>query len=85
MGIQLNGKKAVLILAVVFFLVFIITRGLEYITFGQNQADRELGPVKNDVKNHEVRLRSVEGDIREIRTLQREMKEDLKEIKEMVR
>ena len=85
MGIQLNGETALLVIGAVVALNALFVVAARYVRFGQSQLDRELKPVRKQLNNHEVRVRTVEGDLREIATLQREMREDIKEIKEAVK
>ncbi len=81
MTLQLNGETALVIIGAVVGINALFVFAARYIRFGQNQLDRGLSPIWKQLNNHEGRLRAVEGDLREIRTLQREMRDDIKEIK----
>jgi len=79
--LNLNGETAILVIGAVVAVNALFVFAARYIRFGQDQLDRELKPVQKQLNNHEGRLRAVEGDLREIATLQREMRDDLREIK----
>jgi hypothetical protein len=85
MALQLNGKTALYAFIVLLVLANIFSWMKDIIGFGQGQLDRDLNQVKAAAWDREARLRSVEGDIREIKTLQSEMAQDIKEIKEEVK
>jgi hypothetical protein len=81
MGVQLDGETALLVIGAVVAINALFVFAARYIRFGQSQLDRELKPLCKQLNGHEDRLRTVEGDLREIRTLQREMRDDIKDIK----
>lgn len=81
MALHLNGETAFLVIGAVVALNALFVFAARYVRFGQSQLDRELKPLRKQLNNHEERVRTVEGDLREIATLQREMRDDIREIK----